>query len=478
MASLANTAWFDLYQDDVLRELIRMALASNPDLGVALARIDEARALAHAAGAEINPRVDFAAAGGWARASRVEVPFGDRDGGRIRASFDLAWELDVFGRIRSQAAAAYAAYLGSAAAHRDVGIRLVAEVARAYFELRDLDERLEIATRTLASRQEYVDLAKVRFEGHITSELDWRQAESEFYRTRAVQVEIQRAIAVKEDEIAVLLGRPPGAIARGRRAKEQPLPAAVPAGLPSDLLRRRPDIVAADQALAAETALVGAARANLYPRIALTGSYGWESDQLSELFTSPSNTASLIAGLLQPIFDSGRNRDFVAAQCARMRAAMEAYRGTVLFAFAEVEDGLANYRHYTEQRVVQGQRVAALSRVLELSETRYEGGVAEYLEVLDAQRELFDAELEQAATVQAQLVSLTRLYKALGGGWTLAETGPCLPPSPPSPPAPVVHAPSGLPPSATARPAPPPAARPAAPALVVPPPPPPPPLPR
>jgi multidrug efflux system outer membrane protein len=161
-----------------------------------------------------------------------------------------------------------------------------------------------------------------------------------------------------------------------------------------------------------------------------------------------------------------------------MRAAMEAYRGTVLFAFAEVEDGLANYRYYTEQRGVQEQRVAALSRVLELSETRYEGGVAEYLEVLDAQRELFDAELEQAETVQAQLVSLTRLYKALGGGWTLAEAGPCLPPPLPSPPAPVAGASAGLPPPAPARAAPPAGVRAPAPALVVPPPPPPPPLPR
>jgi NodT family efflux transporter outer membrane factor (OMF) lipoprotein len=415
--TLANTAWFDLYRDDVLRQLIRNAVAGNPDLAIALTRIDEARAIAKATGADLYPRIDLAAAGGRAYSSRLETPFGDRSNGVAGIFFDMSWELDLFGRVRSERRAAQAFYFESVDAHRDVGIRLVSEVARLYFELRELDELLEITRRTMESRREYVDLAKIRFEGGKTSEMDFRQAESEYYRTETVYVDVQRQITVKENEISVLLGRSPTGVPRGRRATEQPLPAAVPAGLPSHLLQRRPDILAAGEALAAETALVGAARANLYPRIALTGTLGTESDALSDLFTSEATTASLIAGLLQPIFNAGKNRALVEAQCARMRIAMEDYRRIVLAAFGEVEDALVGYRRFGEQRAVQAKRVESLRKVLELAEIRYEGGVSEYLEVLDAQRGLFDAEIEEAETIQNHLVSLTALYKALGGGW-------------------------------------------------------------
>jgi multidrug efflux system outer membrane protein len=454
--SLANVAWFEIYDDEVLRSLIREAIANNPDLGVALARIDEARAIAKATGADLYPRVDLSAAAGAVRSSALEVPFGDRTNGLASVTFDLAWELDVFGRIRSQSSAAKARYFESIEAHRDVGIRLVADVARAYFEMRELDDLFEISVRTLRSRSEYVDLAKIRFEGGKTSELDFRQAESEYFRTEVVYVDTQRQIAAKEHEISVLIGRPPGDVLRGRTANDQNLPPPnVPAGLPSDLLRRRPDIVAAEMDLAAETALVGAARANLYPRIALTGDFGWESDALSDLFTSESLTSSLIAGLLQPIFNAGQNRALVQAQCARMRASMELYRGKVLAAFREVEDGLVDYRRFTESRAVQARRIAAQRKVLELAEIRYEGGVSQYLEVLDAQRELFDAEIEEADTIRSQLVALTFLYKALGGGWdpalhcaarpcvplratcpTPVRACPCPPPPPPPPPPP------------------------------------------
>lgn len=416
-ASLANTAWFAVYQDETLQGLIREALEGNLDLRVALARIDEARALAVASGAALYPTVDLSASAGGVRSTRAGAGGGDRSSETYGLAFDLTWELDVFGRIRTQTAAAQARYFGSVEGHRDVTIRLVADVARAYFELRDLDEQLAIAQRTLKSREEYVTLARDRFEGGKTSELDFRQAEGEYFRTKVVTVETQRQISVLENQVSVLLGRAPRAIPRGRTAAAQPVPVQVPAGLPSELLERRPDVRFAEQTLVAETALVGTARANLYPRIALTGTAGWESDALSDLFTSPSTTGALIAGLLQPIFNAGRNRSLVEAQCARMRIAMEEYRKTVLEAFREVEDALVDYRRYTEQRGVEAQRVEALRKVLSLAETRYVGGVGTYLEVLDAQRALFDAELEQARTVAAQLVALTRLYKALGGGW-------------------------------------------------------------
>ncbi len=458
VASLANSSWFDIYRDDALQRLIRAAIENNPDLGIALARIDEARALAKVAGADLYPRVDFSAAAGGIHESRVAVPFGDRDHAVSKASFDLSWEIDLFGRIRTQAEAATAEYFASVEAHRDVTIRLIADVARAYFELRELDELLLITERTLKSRQEYTDLAKVRFEGGKTSEIDFRQAESEYWRTLTVHIDVQRQITNRENVLSVLTGHAPGVVPRGRAARDQQVPPTVPAGLPSDLIARRPDIVAADDTLVAQTALVGTARANLYPRIALTGSAGWESEELKDLFNSSSATYSLIGGLLQPIFNAGKNKALVEAQCARMRAAMEAYRKTVLAAFAEVEDGLVDFRRFGEQRVAQESRVEALRKVLWLAEERYKGGVAQYLEVLDAQRALFDAEIEQEDTIRLHLVALTQLYKALGGGWDAScqVPGPAVVPHPPTgpvatgaPPAGATYAPAAAPPHTT-----------------------------
>ena len=443
VATLANVAWFDVYRDDVLRGLVRRAIEGNPDLAAALAHVDEARAIAVATGADLYPRVDLSGQGGHVRLPKNQVGSGSRDMWNVSVAFDVTWELDLFGRVRSEAGASQARWYAATDVYRDVGIRLVAEVARTYFELRQLDEVLEIAERTLKSRAEYVDLAKVRFEGGKTSEIDFRQAESEYWRTEVTYVDVQRQISNKENALSILLGKSPGAVPRGIRGPDQPLPPFVPPGLPSDLLMRRPDVTAAEALLVSETALVGAARAALYPRIALTGSFGWESDQLKNLFSSDSITSSVIAGLLQPIFNAGRNRSLVEAQCARMRAAMEVYRKSVLVAFAEVESGLVDFRRFGEQRGVQARRLEALRKVLDLAETRYRGGVAQYLEVLDAQRGLFDAELEEAQTIASHLVSLTFLYKALGGGWDANYCGEAVP----APPRRVVPGPSGYPPS-------------------------------
>jgi multidrug efflux system outer membrane protein len=244
-----------------------------------------------------------------------------------------------------------------------------------------------------------------------------RQAEAELHRTEAVVFDLVRLIALKENELSVLLGRNPGPVVRGRAADEQKLPGAVPAGLPAALLERRPDIREAEQTLAAATANIGEAKALLFPRIALTGSFGFASTDFDTLFEGPSKSWNIIGNLLQPIFNAGKNKRRVEIAESRQRQVLYAYERTIQQAFRETEDALVTYRKVGEQRVAQGQRVKADRKVLELAELRYRGGVAAYLEVLDAQRSLFDSELDEAASIGGQLVSLVRLYKALGGGW-------------------------------------------------------------
>jgi multidrug efflux system outer membrane protein len=431
--SLANTAWWDLFDDPQLQELIRIALVENKDLKIAVERIEEARARYGFAKADLWPHVNLSGTAGRIRfsdASLLHTPSGDEGAPEegtetpiYAVSADVSWEIDFFGRIRRTSEAQQALFLGTQEARRSAVLTLVAAVARAYFELRDLDRQLEIARRTIESRREYVVLARDRFEGGVTPELDFRQAEAELKRVEIVVFDVERLIAAKENELSVLLGRNPGEVARGRSVDEQKLPAAVPAGLPSELLDRRPDVREAEQVLASATANIGAAKALLFPRIALTGSFGTASTDLDTLFEGPSKSWNIIGNLLQPIFNAGKNRRRVEVTESQQRQTLYAYERTILQAFRETEDALMAYRKTGEQRQAQAARVAAERKVLELAELRYRGGVAAYLEVLDAQRSLFGAELDEAQTIGAHLASLVRLYKALGGGWPSAPDG-------------------------------------------------------
>jgi multidrug efflux system outer membrane protein len=290
-------------------------------------------------------------------------------------------------------------------ARRAVAITLVSDVARAYVELRDLDRRLEIALRTLESRREYVGLARDRFEGGVTPELDWRQAEAEFHRVQAFVYEIEKLVVQKENELSLLLGGNPGSVPRGRAVDAQPIPPEVPAGLPAQLLERRPDVREAEQRLVSATARIGEAKAMLYPRISLTGSYGFASTDLSELLDGSSQSWNIFAGLLQPIFNAGKNKRRVEVRESQQRQAVYDYERTLLQALREVEDSLIGLRKSGEQRGSQRERVAAERKVVELSELRYRGGVAAYLEVLDAQRSLFDAEIDETASVSTHVTS-------------------------------------------------------------------------
>jgi multidrug efflux system outer membrane protein len=435
--SLANTAWWQLFDDPQLQELVKVALVENKDLKIAVERIEEARARYGYTKADRLPRVDASATAGRLRfnsGSLVHTPEGDAgavtegtETNIYAISADVSWELDFFGRIKRGTEAQNALFLGTQEARRSAVLTLVADVARAYFEMRDFDRRLDIARATIASRREYLQLARDRFEGGVTPEVDFRQAEAELARVESVVFDLERLIALKENELSVLLGRNPGPITRGRALAEQKLPAAVPAGLPSELLDRRPDIREAEYTLAASTANIGEAKAMLFPRIALTGSFGFASTDLDTLFEGPSKSWNIIGNLLQPIFNAGKNKRRVEITESRQRQTLYAYERSIQQAFRETEDALVTYRKTAEQRGAMATRVKAERKVLELSELRYRGGVAAYLEVLDAQRSLFGAELDEAQTIGSHYVSLVRLYKALGGGWPTAQEPPPVP---------------------------------------------------
>jgi outer membrane protein, multidrug efflux system len=438
--SLANIPWWELFDDAQLQELIRIALVENKDLKIAVERIEEARARYGFTKADFWPQVDLSGTAGRLRfnsGSLIHTPEGDAEAiaegtetAIYAVSADVSWELDFFGRIRRASEAQEALFLGTQEARRSAVLTLVGDVARAYFELRDLDRRLEIARRTIETRREYVQFAKDRFEGGVTPELDFRQAEAELRRVETVVFDLERLVALKENELSVLLGRNPGPVIRGRNLDEQKLPGAVPAGLPSELLDRRPDIREAEQSLAAATANIGEAKALLFPRIALTGSFGFASTEFDTLFEGPSKSWNIIGNLLQPIFNAGKNKRRVEVTESRQRQILYTYERTILQAFRDTEDSLVSYRKTGEQRQAQAARVNAERKVLELAELRYRGGVAAYLEVLDAQRSLFNAELDEAQTIGSHLTSLVRLYKALGGGWPPAAEEPAAAPPP------------------------------------------------
>jgi len=427
--TLANTPWWDVFDDPTLQELIKIALTENKDLKIAVERIEEARARYGFARADLWPQLDARGTAGSLRfnaGSLVHTPESDAGGDTATetdiysAQIGINWEIDFFGRIRRATEAQKALFLGTEEARRSTVLTLVADVARSYLELRDFDNRLEIARRTIENSSEYVQLAKDRFEGGITPEMDFRQAEAELHRVEAITYDLERLIALKENELSVLLGRNPGAIPRGRPLQEQKLPPAIPAGLPSELLDRRPDIREAEQTLAAATANIGEAKALLFPQISLTGAYGYTSTELDTLFDGPSKAWNILGNLVQPIFNYGKNKRRVEVSESRQRQQLYDYERTILNAFRETEDALVSYRKTGEMSQAQSGRVVAERKVLELAELRYRGGVAAYLEVLDAQRSLFGAELDEASTVGSHLVSLVQLYKALGGGWPSA----------------------------------------------------------
>jgi multidrug efflux system outer membrane protein len=431
-SSLADVAWWQVFQDTVLHELIRTALNQNKDVQLAVARVRETRAAFVVQRGALFPQLDAQAVYTGERYSQTAFPFsafsGAADSARINPKqelhstwFTLSYELDVWGRVRQATNAARADNLSSARAAQTVLITLVSDVAQTYFELLELDREANIDRRTVASRQASLALVRRRFDGGLTSELDVRRAEQELASAAATVPSVERSIAQAENRLSVLLGRNPGPIPRGMTLDAQRVPPAVPAGLPSSLLERRPDIREAELNVVAASARTRSAIAELFPKISLTGAYyGTESSLLSQLYEARSRTWLFAPTLTLPIFHGGQIRGNVDASRARERQALTTYQRTVLQAFQDVDDALAFQRAARDIRTQREAQVAAAQRALDLANLRYADGLGTYLDVLDAERQFFTAEISLASVMRDQLTAVVQLYKALGGGWDIA----------------------------------------------------------
>ena len=365
------------------------------------------------------------AAGADLTTSRASVngPSGIAGQGGQRRSFGsvvlslLTFELDVFGRLRQQTKAARAELRASEEDRQTVQTIVVGDVAAGYFSLLELDSELSIARQTLATRQESLRLITLRQQGGLATGLDVRQAEELVYQASQTIPDTERQITQTENQLSFIIGNNPGSITRGQPLDQQETLPTVPAGLPSSLLERRPDIRAAEENLVAQRALVSAAKRAFFPTISLTGLFGFQSNQLSNLFTGPSRAWSLVPQITQPIFTGGRLKSDVKFAKAQQEFAIVQYQQTIQNAFKEVSDALIQYQKVREIRTQQELLVATLRDRSRLAHLRYEGGVDTLLNALDSDRELFDAQLNLTQTKRNELLSLVQLYKALGGGW-------------------------------------------------------------
>ena len=416
--SIANLDWWDLFRDDQLDALIRVALAENKDLAIALSRIEEARLTVIAVRANQFPFLDVSAGAGRGRESRELLPGAESDD-RFLLAGGLTYQVDLWGEFRRGTEAARAELLATEYAHRNVTISLVSEVAQTYLLLRDLDERLAISQRTEKTRHDSLKIVRARFDKGTVPELDVFQAQIELAVAEAATASFQRQIVQAENALRILLGRNPGLVARGDTLEGQVFPPDIPAGLPSELLKRRPDVVQAEANLMAATAQIGVAEALRYPSISLTGRWGAESRDLSDLNSSSAETWNIGANLLGPIFNSGQLKAQADAARERAKQAVLSYEGTLQQSFREVEDTLVAVRTYRDENLAQSRRAAAARNAARLSRARYDGGVVDYLEVLDTERTLFNAELAESETLQLYFNAIVQLYAALGGGWSV-----------------------------------------------------------
>ena len=414
--SLGDQKWWEVFQDEELQNLIRTSLQQNYDVQIAAARILQAQAQLGITRADQLPSITAGASAIDQRSPQSKViPAFNSSANQV--SLSLAWELDFWGKYRRSTEAARANLLASEWARQEVISTLVANVASAYFQLRELDLELEISKGTLVSRQNSLKLTQLLADHGATSLLDVRQAEQLVF-TAAEQVpDLERRIEQQENFISTLLGKNPGAVARGRKLTEQPHAPEVPAGLTSALLERRPDIRQAEQQLIAFNARIGVAKAAYFPQINLTADAGYQSSALTSLFQGPLGLWSFGGALTQPIFEGGRLRNNVRLTEAQKKEAVLVYQQTIQQAFREVSDSLVAYRKNQEFRAQQELLTNSAQDAAHLSDVRYQGGATSYLEVLTNQTNYFSAELNLAQARLNELLALVGLYKALGGGW-------------------------------------------------------------
>jgi multidrug efflux system outer membrane protein len=420
-ASFANLDWWTLFDDPELIDLIEIALVNNRQLAIAMARIEEARATLGFARAEQLPNLD-----GQAGATRGNTILGTNLPGSISEQFvlaaNLSYEVDLWGKLRRSTEAARAELLATVEARNVVTITLISDVASIYLLLLDLDARMEISRRTEKTREDSLGIIQARFDKGVVPLIDVNQAQIELADAQAESAALRRQRGLAENSLSVLLGRNPGPIVRTNQGVESTLDLPdIPAGLPSELLERRPDVRQASQQLAAQTARIGVAEAMRFPSLSLTGSLGLASDDLSGFLSSENKVWGISANLFGPILDAGRNKARVEAERARTEQLLYSYQLTVLTSFQEVEDALIEIQTFrSEAEARETQVIAALSAAT-LSRARYDGGVTSYLEVLESERSLFRAELLASSTRREQVVSIVSLYKALGGGWSTQE---------------------------------------------------------
>ena len=424
-AASVPTAWWQSYNDPVLDRMVGEALSHNADLALAIARVDEARAQLGITRADQVPGVTAGAGGSRNRISEKSplfFPGIDPIYNDLNATLNTSWEIDFWGKYRRATEAARADLLASESNRNAVRLTLITDVARGYFNLRSLDAQVAVTRQTVKTRLASLELQRKRFEAGVVSELELHQVEAEASAAQALLPLLENQLAQQETALSVLLGRSPRAIVghspeRGAAIEALTVPPAVPAGIPSDLLERRPDLREAEQRLVAANARIGVAKAAYFPSISLTGFLGTESMKLADLFTAPARIWQASATAAQTVFDAGRTGSQVKAAQARQQQVLALYQSAIQNAFKDTLDALVAQRKARERLEAEQARVAAYQKALALAQLRYENGVSSLLDVLDAERGLLGAQLDQVEAQRAQLAATADLFKALGGGW-------------------------------------------------------------
>lgn len=415
-ASQGDQKWWDVFRDEQLQSLIRTAIQQNYDVRIAATRVLQAQAQLG-----ITRSNQFPSVSGGANISAQRTPetiaFPPLEQSNGQLFLSAAWQLDFWGQYRRATEAARASLLATEWGRRAVISSLIASVASAYFQLRGLDLQMDLSRDALTARRESLRLTTVLANHGNTSELDVRQAEQLVYTASEEIPDLERRIQQQENLLSTLLGNNPGPITRGLALTEQPHPPEVPAGIPSELLERRPDIRQSEQFLVAANAQIGVARAAYYPQISLTGTGGFQSDALARLFAGTAGLWSVAGSLAQPIFTAGKIRSGVRLAEAQQQEAVLSYQQTIQQSFRDVSDSLVGYRKLREFREQQELLTASAQGAAHLSNIRYRGGVASYLEVLTNETNYFSAELNLAQAQVNELLALVQLYQALGGGW-------------------------------------------------------------